>query len=166
VLEKVKRYKRNLDKQVKVGLDDLIKMFRYNWMVRNEWLELCKQIPIEELMRKRNGGADSILYTLFHILDVEYSWLRGVQGKPDSPVPFENYQTIEKINDLSEAWNKENQSFLFTWSDEFENDVVTVPWIEGSFFAKGEVLRHVIAHEIHHVGQLSIWIRELGLEPV
>ena len=26
----------------------------------------------------------------------------------------------------------------------------------------GEVMQHVIAHEIHHMGQLSVWARELG----
>jgi uncharacterized damage-inducible protein DinB len=26
-------------------------LFRYNWMVREEWFELCKQISIEELLR-------------------------------------------------------------------------------------------------------------------
>lgn len=32
-------------------------------------------------------------------------------------------------------------------------------------YTYGEVIRHVIAHEIHHVGQLSVWVRELGLKP-
>lgn len=27
-------------------------------------------------------------------------------------------------------------------------------------------MRHAIAHEIHHIGQLSIWARELGRKPV
>jgi uncharacterized damage-inducible protein DinB len=30
----------------------------------------------------------------------------------------------------------------------------------------GEVLRHVIVHEIHHIGQLSVWSREIGKKPV
>ncbi len=30
----------------------------------------------------------------------------------------------------------------------------------------GEIMRHTIAHEIHHIGQLSIWARELGRKPV
>ncbi|MDQ0913885.1 putative damage-inducible protein DinB [Paenibacillus sp. V4I5] len=30
----------------------------------------------------------------------------------------------------------------------------------------GEVMWHVIAHEIHHIGQLSIWSREIGKKPV
>lgn len=27
-------------------------------------------------------------------------------------------------------------------------------------------MRHVIVHEIHHIGQISVWVRELGYEPV
>ena len=30
----------------------------------------------------------------------------------------------------------------------------------------GEIIRHTIAHEIHHIGQLSIWAREMGKAPV
>jgi uncharacterized damage-inducible protein DinB len=33
-------------------------------------------------------------------------------------------------------------------------------------FTSGEIMRHVIVHEIHHFGQVSVWIREFGLEPV
>ncbi|MBZ4317248.1 DinB family protein, partial [Mycobacterium tuberculosis] len=25
---------------------------------------------------------------------------------------------------------------------------------------------HIIAHEVHHIGQLSVWSRELRLQPV
>lgn len=27
-------------------------------------------------------------------------------------------------------------------------------------------MRHMIAHEIHHIGQLSVWAREIGKKPV
>ena len=37
---------------------------------------------------------------------------------------------------------------------------------EQESFTFGEVMRHVIAHEIHHIGQLSIWSREIGKTPV
>jgi uncharacterized damage-inducible protein DinB len=57
------------------------------------------------------------------------------------------------------------QLFLQTWTNDFEIEIVTVPWTKGRY-SKGEILRHVIAHEIHHMGQLSIWVRELGIQPV
>jgi uncharacterized damage-inducible protein DinB len=140
-------------------------LFRYNWMVRDEWFELCKQISMEELLLKRVGGAGNILYTLFHIADGEYSWIRGIQGKPDIQVQFESYMTLQQIKELSDSWRIEVHRFIETWSNDFENELVTASWMERSF-TKGEILRHLIAHEIHHMGQLSIWVRELGLQPV
>ncbi|ANB58017.1 dinB family protein [Anoxybacillus sp. B7M1] len=143
----------------------MIKLFYYNWMVRDEWFELCKQVPNEELLRNRIGGVGSILYTLFHISDVEYSWIRGIQGKPDIQVQYENYKTLEQVKKLSDSWVQETKSFLDAWSNDLENEIVTVPWTEGRY-TKGEILRHVIAHEIHHMGQLSIWAREIGIQPI
>ena len=143
----------------------LIKLFNYNWMVRNEWFERCKQLSNEELLRNRIGGPGSILYTLFHISDVEYSWIRGIQGQPDLQVQFESCKSLEQVKELSHSWMQETKAFLDTWSDNFEYETVIVPWTEGRY-TKGEILRHVIAHEIHHMGQLSIWARELGIQPV
>jgi uncharacterized damage-inducible protein DinB len=140
-------------------------LFRYNWMVRDEWFELCKQISIDELLRKRTGGPGGILYTLFHIVDVECSWIRGLQGKPDIQFQYDNYNSLEQVYQLSDTWRTEMQLFFQNWTTDFEHETVTVPWTEGRF-TKGEILRHVIAHEIHHIGQLSIWVRELGFEPV
>lgn len=148
-----------------IGVAKLIKLFQYNWLVREEWFAVCAQLPTEELLRNRIGGAGSILYTLFHIADVEYSWLRVVQGEPEVQVPFENVQTLAQVKKLSDAWIAETRAFLATWSDESDSEIVFNPWAN-HHFAKGEILRHVIAHEIHHIGQLSIWARELGVQPV
>ncbi len=143
----------------------MIILFRYNWMVRDEWFELCSNISQEELLRKRIGGAGSILYTLFHIIDVEYSWFRGIQGKPDIPVKFEDYQSLQQVKELSDFWRNEMLEFLEAWTSKCEEEAVSVAWSDG-VYTRGEILRHVIAHEIHHIGQLSIWIRKLGLQPV
>ncbi|WP_036698100.1 DinB family protein [Paenibacillus taiwanensis] len=140
-------------------------MFQYNWMIREEWFELCKQMPTEELLRNRIGGVGSILYTLFHISDVEYSWIRGIQGKPDIQVQYKNDMTLQHVKELSDRWLHETKAFLQTWSDDFDRDIVTVPWSEERY-TKGEILRHVIAHEIHHMGQLSVWVREMGINPI
>ncbi|MCC3376331.1 hypothetical protein LKX83_24965 [Cohnella sp. REN36] len=37
---------------------------------------------------------------------------------------------------------------------------------EWEYFKYGEIMRHVIAHEIHHIGQLSVWAREMGKQPI
>ena len=86
--------------------------FGYNCQLRDEWFEWCHQLSKEELLKKRTGGVGSILYTLLHIIDVEYSWLRGIQGKEDVVIEFTDYDTLEKVKSLSDKFQIEIAEFL------------------------------------------------------
>ncbi|MBY0123789.1 DinB family protein [Bacillus sp. S/N-304-OC-R1] len=103
--------------------------------------------------------------TLFHIADVEYSWLRGIQGKEDVVVRFADYNSLEKVKYLSDTFRKEIAEFLKANLDDLKEEVVSVPWDEDKYTVD-EILHHVIAHEIHHIGQLSVWSRELEQQPI
>ncbi len=154
-----------LDKKFNFGVIIMIKFFEYNWQVRDEWINCCNQLTTGELLKARIGGVESILYTLFHIIDVEYSWLRGIQGKEDVVFDFDNYKTLEKMKNLSNTLRYEIVDFLKTNLDEKHDRFVKVPWDEDEY-TKDEILHHIIAHEIHHIGQLSVWAREIELTPV
>ncbi|MNI85341.1 DinB family protein [compost metagenome] len=78
---------------------------------------------------------------------------------------FENYKTLEKIRALSNSLRPEIADFLKTNSEEKSDQLVKVPWDEDEY-TKDEILHHLIAHEIHHIGQLSVWAREIELTPV
>lgn len=143
----------------------LISFFEYNWQVRDEWFEWCNQLSDDDLTKDRSGGVGSILYTLFHIIDVEYSWLRGIQGKEDVVAQFADYNTLERVKSLSDTFRKEIAEFLKLNVAELKKELVSVPWDEDKYTVD-EILHHIIAHEIHHIGQLSVWARELELSPV
>jgi uncharacterized damage-inducible protein DinB len=143
-------------------------LFTYNWMIREEWYKWCEEVPLEELLKNRTGGVGGILHTLFHIIDVEWSWIRVLQGKPDFQESFEGYQSLEKVKELDELFKKEVRSFVQGWDNVYENELLQETRQDGSLetLTWGEVMRHTIVHEIHHVGQLSIWSREIGKQPV
>lgn len=143
-------------------------MFRYNWLVREEWYQWCEDVPEEELLRSRTGGVGGILQTLLHIIDVEWSWIRSLQGKSDFQESFENYRSLEKVRELDRAYRTEVEDFVRSWEVSMENRPYYAPRHDGNVAIDtwGEVMRHVIAHEIHHMGQLSIWAREVGKKPV
>ncbi|OBZ12148.1 DinB family protein [Bacillus sp. FJAT-26390] len=143
-------------------------MFRYNWQVREEWYRWCEDVPEEELLRSRTGGVGGILHTLFHIVDVEWSWIRAIQGKSDFQESFEGYRTLKKVRQLDAEFHAEVEAFVRSWDVSMENRPFYDERPDGSVVidAWGEIMRHVIAHEIHHVGQLSVWARELGKKPV
>lgn len=141
--------------------------FEYNWQVRDEWIDWCKQLPNEDLLKDRTGGVGSILYTLFHIIDGEYSWVRGIQGKEDIVVEFNDYNTVEMVKFLSDTFRNEIAEFLNKKNlDELKEEMVSVHWNKEDKYSVEEILHHIIAHEIHHIGQLSVWSRELDLKPV
>jgi uncharacterized damage-inducible protein DinB len=143
-------------------------LFRYNWQVREEWLSWCEEVPLEELLRVRTGGVGGILHTLFHIIDVEWSWIRVLQGKPDFQESFEEYQSLAQVRKLDALFRAEVEKFVLAWDESMEDLILYDPQPDGSIATDtwGEVMRHIIAHEIHHVGQLSIWAREIGKKPV
>nr|WP_284037909.1 DinB family protein [Neobacillus sp. 114] len=95
-----------------MGVFSLIKFFEYNWKVRDEWFDWCNQLATEELLIERRGGVGSILKTLFYIADVEYSWIRGIQGKEDVVFQFEDYHSLAKVKSLSDQLRNEIAEFL------------------------------------------------------
>lgn len=139
-------------------------LFAYNWQVRDEWFEWCRQVSHNELIIRRTGGAGSILYTLFHITEVEYSWIRGIQEKQDLTFDFADYHSLQKVRSLSDKLRSETTEFL-NQPVLFNDKLIKVDWEEGSY-TREDILHHIIVHEIHHIGQLSIWARELQLQPV
>ncbi len=149
-----------------IGVSSVIKFFEYNWHVRDQWFTWCHQLTTEELLKNRLGGVENILYTLFHIIDVEYSWIRAIQGKEDIAVQFADYQTLNKVKSLSNTFRTEIIDVLQTHSDQIKDELVSVPWETSVLYTRDEILHHIIAHEIHHIGQLSVWARELKLSPV
>ena len=140
-------------------------LFFYNWQVRDEWLEWCRQVAEPELLKRRTGGPGGILFTLFHIAEVEYSWVQAARGKKDQLFSFDQFASLEKVSDFSKRTREEISPFIAGLESEQMNRIIKAEW-DSNCYTTGEILRHVIAHEIHHVGQLSVWAREIGFEPV
>ena len=143
-------------------------LFQYNWQVREEWYRWCEGVSEEELLKKRTGGVGSILETLFHIIDVEWSWLRVLKGEDDFKENFDGYRSLAKVRELDARFKPEVEEFVANWNADMEDRVLVSTGKDGTEYTDkwGEVMRHTLVHEIHHIGQLSIWSRELGREPV
>lgn len=82
--------------------------------------------------------------------------------------PFEEYSSLPKVKDLSRHYHKEVKPVISSWTSEMDqitgegiNDKGETITLKG-----GEIMRHIIAHEIHHISQLSIWARGIGKVPV
>lgn len=150
---------------IEEGALKMIDLFKYNWMVREEWFSKCSKLSKNELVQERQGGHSSILKTLFHIIDVECSWIQAIHGDVVSEPDYEHYKSLELIRQLSRESQEIVNKHLLKWSPTEEFKTVTVPWSADTYYY-GEVIKHVIVHEIHHMGQLSIWAKDVGLDAV
>ncbi|MBM7632304.1 DinB family protein [Geomicrobium sediminis] len=143
----------------------MLKLFEYNWRIREAWFDWCREVPHEELTIDRVGGVGSILYTLFHIVEVEYSWLRVIRCGEDIVVKYADHQSLDQIQALSNRFHQEIKQGLHSLTNRDLDNEVSVSW-DNSVQTVDDILHHMVAHEIHHSGQLSIWSRELGRQPV
>lgn len=143
-------------------------MFLYNWQIREEWFRWCETISKEELTKKRIGGMGSIVHNLFHVFDCEQIWVNQMQG---TSVIINDINEISSLNDVIEFSNQVKpvtKSFIKSYNSCAQDEVLVVQRKSGTTesFSYDKIIRHIIAHEIHHIGQISVWSREIGLKPV
>lgn len=139
---------------------------QYSWHVRYSWLEWCKSIPVTELNKRRVGGQGSILETLLHIIDVENSWINAIRGKNDVPITIQDHNTLALVEEISTQTMRMVDTFIRLELPHLEIDKkITVSW-DDSMYSVDSILHHIIFHSVHHMGQLSIWARQMNQAPV
>ncbi|MDD7886211.1 DinB family protein [Flavivirga sp. 57AJ16] len=143
-------------------------LFEYNWQIRSEWFELLKTIPKDEFLKVRTGGHGSIAKTLFHVIQVEHNWIQDLKGFPISNEKFNDYKTLDKIKRLSNNNHEAVKYVVRRITTDYEYQILEIKTLNGDkiICTYGEALRHIIAHEIHHMGQISVWTREIGIKPI
>ena len=143
-------------------------LFQYNWQVREDWFNWCQSIGEEEFHKERIGGMKSIRETFIHIVDCELIWLNSMV---EEKIMYENRDIIRKLSDIraySTFVKSHTEKFIEQLPSDYENRIIEVKRRNGDViqFTQKKILAHMITHEIHHIGQLSIWARELNLKPV
>lgn len=143
-------------------------MFQYNWQIREDWFKWCETISYEELTKKRMGGMQSIIHNLFHVIDCEQIWVNQMQG---TPVIIKDINRISSLNDVkifSDLTKPVTEGFIKSHTFEAEDRILVVKSRNGTInsLSFDKIITHILSHEIHHIGQLSVWSREIGLKPV
>lgn len=146
----------------------MIELFQLNWKVRDEWFRWCLDVPQVELDAPRIGGAGSILRTLFHVIDVEQYWIRCLAYGSQHHYDYAEYAELDELRALSKRLRPFVEETVAAWSPERDGEVRAIAHEDGtvSELVYGDVLRRLVLHEAHHAGQLSIWAKEIGFEPV
>lgn len=146
----------------------LYDLFNYNWQVRDEWIEWADNLPKDELNKIRTRGMKSILYNLYHVIDCEQIWINQLQGTPVIQNNMNAITSLDEIKEYSNSTKEVSKNFVKKYMENNEKKlfIYTLKNGEEKEWPYEKVLYHIITHEIHHIGQLSVWAREIGLKPI
>ncbi|CAM5223090.1 putative damage-inducible protein DinB OS=Ureibacillus acetophenoni OX=614649 GN=SAMN05877842_11378 PE=3 SV=1 [Ureibacillus acetophenoni] len=142
-------------------------LFLYNWQIREDWFQWCKNLSPEELTKKRVGGMGSFLHNLYHVIDCEQIWVNQMFNEPVIQRDIKEITNLNEVIEFSNEVKKKTISLIEDLEQE-SNKVLQVNRKNNDpyFFPYEKVALHICMHEVHHIGQLSVWAREINRKPV
>lgn len=143
----------------------LSQLFSHWDQVHSDTLETLDKFSESELTYSAYEGGMPVGRIALHIADAEEGWFRLVATKERQDWPsdytLENYSTKEAIKTLLSEVHAKTMRYLKTLTTEDLETVVEAPW--GKFSIRF-IIWHVLEHEIHHRGELSLILGTLGRE--
>jgi uncharacterized damage-inducible protein DinB len=134
--------------------------------VRKGLLKVLGMFEEDELHYQPYEGAWSVGEILLHIANAEEGWFRYAVTKEFDEWPgnhtLDNYPTFESIQALLIEIHNWTETYLSGLTQEDYYRDVSLPWDENIHL--GWIIWHVLEHEIHHRGELSLILGLLGRE--
>jgi uncharacterized damage-inducible protein DinB len=143
---------------------DLAYLISHWRSVRAALLETVDKLADAELDFQPYSGAWTVRALLLHIAQEErgefaYGIMRGLPDFP-SEYPVDAYPTVAAIQALLAEVHRPVVAFLDSLGDGDMRRTIDTPW--GARYTLLAMLGHLIEHEIHHRGELSLILGMLG----
>lgn len=134
--------------------------------IREGLIETVDKFDQSQLDFTPFDGSYSAARIMLHIADAEEGWFQYVIGKKYEQWPshftVENYPTLADIKSVLEQVHRETEDFLDSLGESDLERIINTPWDEA--IPLGWIIWHVLEHEVHHRGELSLILGMLGVE--
>jgi len=141
-------------------------IFSHWEVVRKGLISVIKKFPESDLSFQPYPESWPAGQIMVHIANAEEGWFRYVVTKEIEEWPkhlqFENYPAREKILAILDLVHQKTESYLVSLSEKDLFTEIHTPW--GKSIPLQWIIWHVIEHEIHHRGELSLILGLLGKE--
>lgn len=138
-----------------------------NWTrIRSKLVETIDCFDEQDLDFRPADGHWTVRELMLHIAEeekgeVSYGVIQELGEWPGSYDPAD-YPTIASIKALLSDVHSRTQAYLQTITSKDLKQTVHAPWDE--HYVLGDMLGHVVEHEVHHRGELSLILGLLGRE--
>jgi len=143
----------------------LSEMFSHWEQVRDDLLETIDKFSEEELSYVPFNDSWPVGQIMLHIADCEDNWLHGVVRNEFEPwigYPFKDYPNKAAIVEVLNKARERTLPLLEGLEESNLEDKYAIP--DGHKFTLRWIIWHVLEHEIHHRGELSLILGILGRE--
>ena len=131
--------------------------------VRDDLLSTIDMFKEDELMFVPFTGSWSVGKIMLHIADCDNYWLHFVvrhEIEEWSYYDLVNHPTTPAIKEVLESVRNKTMPFLDSLDESDLDEVYKTP--EGEAFTLRWIIWHVLEHEVHHRGELSLVLGLLG----
>jgi uncharacterized damage-inducible protein DinB len=139
-------------------------LFSHWSLVRKSLIKVIEDFEESDLSYQPFPDSWPVGQIMVHIANAEEGWFRYVVTRelPEWPsdLQFENYPTREKILEVLDTVHARTEEYLGTLTAPDLTTRILAPW--EATFPLGWIIWHVIEHEIHHRGELSLILGILG----
>lgn len=124
---------------------------------------VLRALEDDKLDQSITEGHNSLGWLGWHLVNspVFFTNLIGIQLAS----PYDPDQVPEKASDISEAYEHIAKLVVETVKEQMTDESLAEKVDNfGGPASKGSILRMLISHEIHHRGQMTVLLRQAGLE--
>jgi uncharacterized damage-inducible protein DinB len=149
-------------------LDLVRELFVYNYWARDRQLEACAALTEEQFLQPLGNSFPSLRDTLAHLMGAEWIWLERWLGRsPQGLPPATDYRTLPA---LLEAWRPVEhgvREYLGGLTEEAYSSRLSFTNAKGETwtYPVWRSLLHVANHQTYHRGQVTMFLRQLGISP-
>jgi uncharacterized damage-inducible protein DinB len=142
-----------------------IQIFAHWGQIRADLLATMDKFNQEELSFTPFKGSWPVGQILLHIADCEDNWLHGVVRGDFKPWIFYNFSDYPSKSAILEVLDHAHAKTIAFLSELNEKDLnIKYKTPDGEVFSLYWIIWHVLEHEIHHRGELSLIHGLLGRE--
>lgn len=142
-----------------------VEQIKTQWLrIREGLISTMEKFSQDDLDFIPVAGGFTVREILLHIAqeeygEIQYGLTRKLASFPD-PYPAQDFPALPEINELLASVHAETLAYLDTVSGGEFNREFTAQWGETNPLA--DFVFHVLEHEIHHRGELSLILGILG----
>lgn len=143
-------------------------MLDFHYARREQLYDFLATVSRDDFVRPMGVGWSDIRGTLVHCLRAEDFWIEhGIQGGERVGHDPGAYPTIDAVMSLAGSVRERTESWFAAVTERELARECTVGSSTGEDvpFVVGDAVFHVVAHDVHHRGEVIAMLRILGYDP-